>query len=68
MSRLEELGVRFTEDFNPLTGHRGLSVVITRAWQGTGDDLRLLPRVRNVVQVSVRGVRLEDAEIGRAHV
>ncbi len=58
--RLEALGAMVTEDFSPLSGQRGLHVVLTTDWRGTPDDLRLVPRLRNVVQVSVRGVRLDD--------
>jgi hypothetical protein len=61
LEKLEELGARFTDEFSPITGTRGLSVTIGAEWRGTADDLRLVPRVRNVVQVAVRGVRLDDA-------
>jgi hypothetical protein len=58
--RLEALGALVTEDFSPLSGQRGLHVVLTTDWRGKPDDLRLVPRLRNVVQVSVRGLRLDD--------
>lgn len=58
--RLEALGALVTEDFSPLSGQRGLHVVLTADWRGMPDDLQLVPRLRNVVQVSVRGVRLDD--------
>jgi len=58
--RLEALGALVTEDFSPLSGQRGLHVVLTTDWRGMPDDLRLVPRLRNVVQVSVRGLRLDD--------
>ena len=57
--KLESLGAIITEGFIS-TGSRGLIVVLNADWQGGVDDLRLLTRLRSVVQVGLRGVRLDD--------
>jgi len=59
--RLEALGAVISEDFSPLTGQRGLHVKLGTDWKGSADDVRLVPRLRQVVQVSVLGVRLDDS-------
>jgi hypothetical protein len=53
--KLESLGAIITEGFIT-TGSRGLIVMLNSNWQGGADDLRLLTRLRGVVQVGLRGV------------
>jgi hypothetical protein len=65
--KLESLGAIITEGFIT-TGSRGLIVMLNSNWQGGADDLRLLTRLRGVVQVGLRGVRLDEkalAVLGR---
>lgn len=57
--KLETLGAVVTEGFVP-TGSRGLIVVLNASWRGGADELRLLTRLRGVVQVGLRGVRIDE--------
>jgi len=60
--RLESLGGIITDGFLP-NGQRGLQAVFNASWAGTGEDLRLLARLRPVLQVGLHGVRLDDAGV-----
>ena len=61
-ARLEALGAVITEGFLP-SGQRGMHVLFNASWTGKSDDLRLLARLRNVAQVGVHGVRLDEASL-----
>jgi hypothetical protein len=59
-ARLESLGAVVTEGMLA-SGQRGFLVLLNARWKGTSEDLRLLIRLRRVLQVGVHGVRLDDA-------
>ncbi|MFM7292895.1 MAG: PDZ domain-containing protein [Planctomycetia bacterium] len=59
-ARLETLGAVVTEGMLN-SGQRGFLVLLNARWKGTTEDLRLLVRLRRVLQVGVHGVRLDDA-------
>lgn len=61
--KLESLAAIVTEGFIP-SGSRGTIVMFNSSWRGTADDLRLLTRLRGVVQVGFRGVRIDDKALG----
>ena len=61
--KLESLGAIVTEGFIP-SGSRGTIVTLNSSWRGTADDLRLLTRLRGIVQVGLRGVRIDDKALG----
>jgi hypothetical protein len=61
--KLESLGAIITDGFIP-SGSRGTIVVLNSSWRGTADDLRLLTRLRGVVQVGLRGVRIDEQALG----
>jgi hypothetical protein len=61
--KLESLGAIITEGFIP-SGSRGTIVVLNSSWRGTADDLRLLTRLRGIVQVGIRGMRIDDKALG----
>jgi hypothetical protein len=61
-TRLEALGAIVAEDSSP-SGQRGLLVLFSGRWKGTAEDLRLLVRLRRVLQVALHGVRLDDASL-----
>lgn len=61
--KLESLGAIVTEGFIP-SGSRGTIVTFNSSWRGTADDLRLLTRLRGIVQVGLRGVRIDDKGLG----
>ena len=61
--KLESLGAIVTDGFIP-SGSRGTIVVLNASWRGTADDLRLLARLRGVVQVALRGVRIDEKALG----
>jgi hypothetical protein len=61
-AKLESLGAVVTEGL-AFTGQRGLHVLFNASWTGTAEDLRLLARLRHVTQVSVHGVRLDEASL-----
>lgn len=46
-----------------LGGRRGLSVTLNNGWKGKAEDLRLLARQRDLVQVGVHGTRLDAASV-----
>ncbi|NDC63902.1 MAG: PDZ domain-containing protein [Planctomycetia bacterium] len=60
--RLESLGAVVAEGFLP-TGKRGLQIVLNSSWRGGTEDLRLLTRLRGVVQIGVHGVPLDRASL-----
>ncbi|MEI6255031.1 MAG: PDZ domain-containing protein [Planctomycetota bacterium] len=60
--KLESLGAIITEGFMP-SGQRGLLVLINANWSGRSEDLRLLSRLRKLVQVGVHSVVLDDASL-----
>ena len=61
--RLETLGAVFRE--RPLAmGQRGaIEVELGATWQGRGEDLRQLPRLRGIDVVAFHGVRLEEDDV-----
>jgi hypothetical protein len=61
--KLESLGAIVTDGFIP-TGSRGTIVVLNSSWRGTSDDLRLIARLRGVVQVGLRGVKIDEKALG----
>jgi hypothetical protein len=61
-ARLESLGAIITDDSLP-GGQRGLLVLFNVKWTGNGQDLRLLTRLRGVLQVGVHGVPLDAASM-----
>jgi len=60
--KLESLGAVITEGFLP-SGRRGLLVVLNVRWHGAAEDLRLLSRLRGVLQVGLYGVPLDAQAI-----
>ena len=65
--RLEALGAKINDQF--LTkGRPGLEVLIDTRWKGATDDLRLLPKIRNLRTVGLHGVKIDPgalATLGR---
>ena len=59
-AKLESLGAIITEGFLP-SGQRGLHALFNATWTGKSEDLRLLVRLRGVLQVGLHGVRLDEA-------
>jgi hypothetical protein len=55
--KLESLGAIVAEGFLP-SGQRGMQIVLNTSWRGGPEDLRLLTRLRGVVQLGVHGVPL----------
>jgi len=57
--RLESLGATVSEGFLA-SGSRGLQVVLNADWRGGIEDLRLVSRLRGVVQISLHGVPVDQ--------
>lgn len=60
--QLESLGAKFTDGL-VVGGRRGLSIVVDGGWAGGVEDLRLLPRLRNLRHVSIHGLRIDPATL-----
>ena len=45
------------------TGRRGLEVILDTQWKGSAEDLRLLPRLRNLRQVAIHGRKVDEATL-----
>lgn len=61
LEKLAALGANL--GYGMLGGRRGLSVLLNNGWKGKAEDLRLLARQRDLVQVGVHGTRLDPASI-----
>lgn len=61
-ARLEALGAG-VETTMLADGRVGLHVTLNDNWTGTADDLRLVSRLPQVLQLSIHGVRLDDQAI-----
>lgn len=61
-ARLEALGAS-VETTMLADGRVGLHVTLNDNWTGTADDLRLVSRLPQVLQLSIHGVRLDDQAI-----
>jgi hypothetical protein len=61
-AKLESLGANLEPTMLP-DGRVGLHVTLNDSWTGTPDDLRLVSRLPQVLQVSIHGVRLEEQSI-----
>lgn len=60
--RLESLGASI-ETTMIADGRVGLHVTLNEEWTGTPDDLRLVARLPDVLQLSIHGVRLDDESV-----
>ena len=60
--RLESLGASI-ETTMIADGRVGLHVTLNDDWTGTPDDLRLVARLPDVLQLSIHGVRLDDDSV-----
>lgn len=58
-TRLESLGATVGEGFLA-NGSRGLLVVFNAGWRGGIEDLRLVTRLRGVVQIALHGVPVDE--------
>jgi len=62
--RLESLGAKISDNyFSASSGRRGLEVVIDSRWRGATEDLRLLPRLRNLRSVGIHGLKADDTTL-----
>lgn len=62
--RLEALGAKLKQDYLSMsTGRRGLEVILDTQWKGSAEDLRLLPRLRNLRQVAIHGRKVDEATL-----
>lgn len=59
LERLEALGAKVSDGM--AAGRRGLMVVVGAEWKGGADELRLLPRLRNLRNVAIHGVKVDPA-------
>ena len=59
IERLEVLGAKVSDGI--AAGRRGLLVVVGAEWKGGMEDLRLLPRLRNLRNVAIHGVRIDPS-------
>ena len=60
--KLKSLGASILVGFLP-SGRQGVVVALGTEWRGKSEDLRLLASVPGIVQLSLHGVRLDDAEV-----
>ncbi len=60
--RLESLGANLEPTMLP-DGRVGLHVTLNDSWTGIPDDLRLVSRLPQVLQLSIHGVRLDDQSV-----
>lgn len=63
-ARLESLGATIETTMLP-DGRVGLHVTINDRWTGAVEDLKLVSRLPQVLQLSVHGVRLGDQAVGQ---
>jgi predicted metalloprotease with PDZ domain len=62
--RLVALGAKLKDDYLSMsTGRRGLEVILDTQWKGSAEDLRLLPRLRNLRQVGIHGRKVDEATL-----
>ncbi len=58
--RLQALGAKINDNYLSMaSGKRGLEAVIDTRWKGSPDDLRLLPRLRNLRHVGIHGLKID---------
>ena len=60
--RLEALGAKISDTFMT-KGRPGLEVVIDTRWMGRTEDFRLLPKIRNLRNVGLHGVKVDAAAL-----
>lgn len=59
LERLEALGAKVSDGI--AAGRRGLLVVVGSDWKGGMEELRLLPRLRNLRNVAIHGVKIDPS-------
>jgi membrane-associated protease RseP (regulator of RpoE activity) len=58
--RLQALGSKINDNYLSMaSGKRGLEAVIDTRWKGSPEDLRLLPRLRNLRHVGIHGLKID---------
>ena len=58
--RLQALGAKINDNYLSMaSGKRGLEAVIDTRWKGSPEDLRLLPRLRNLRHVGIHGLKID---------
>lgn len=58
--RLLALGAKINDNYLSMaSGKRGLEAVIDTRWKGSPEDLRLLPRLRNLRHVGIHGLKID---------
>jgi membrane-associated protease RseP (regulator of RpoE activity) len=58
--RLLALGAKINDNYLSMaSGKRGLEAVIDTRWKGSTEDLRLLPRLRNLRHVGIHGLKID---------
>ena len=58
--RLQALGAKISDNYLSMaSGKRGLEAVIDTRWKGSPEDLRLLPRLRNLRHVGIHGLKID---------
>jgi membrane-associated protease RseP (regulator of RpoE activity) len=58
--RLQSLGAKINDNYLSMaSGKRGLEAVIDTRWKGSSEDLRLLPRLRNLRHVGIHGLKID---------
>jgi membrane-associated protease RseP (regulator of RpoE activity) len=58
--RLQSLGAKINDNYLSMaSGKRGLEAVIDTRWKGSPEDLRLLPRLRNLRHVGIHGLKID---------
>lgn len=59
--RLQALGAKINDNYLSMaSGKRGLEAVIDTRWKGSPEDLRLLPRLRNLRHVGIHGLKIDS--------
>lgn len=62
--RLQSLGAKINDNYLSMaSGKRGLEAVIDTRWKGSPEDLRLLPRLRNLRHVGIHGLKIDAQTI-----
>jgi hypothetical protein len=58
--RLQALGAKINDNYLSMaSGKRGLEAVIDTRWKGSPEDLRLLPRLRNLRHIGIHGLKID---------
>jgi len=58
--RLQALGAKINDNYLSMaSGKRGLEAVIDTRWEESPEDLRLLPRLRNLRHVGIHGLKID---------